>query len=76
MNWEERISIDPKVLVGKPVVRGTRIAVEFVVELLAEGWTEQQIIENYPGLTHDDVLACLRYASEVLKSEKVYLVQQ
>ena len=72
MNWEDRITIDPKVLTGKPVVCGTRIAVEFVVELLAEGWTEQQIIENYPGLTHDDVLACLRYASDVLKSEKVY----
>ncbi|MFP4172979.1 MAG: DUF433 domain-containing protein [Candidatus Hydrogenedentota bacterium] len=72
MNWEDRITIDPKVLTGKPVVRGTRIAVEFVVELLAEGWSEQQIIENYPGLTHEDVLACLRYASDVLKSEKVY----
>ncbi|HNR29989.1 MAG TPA: DUF433 domain-containing protein [Candidatus Hydrogenedentes bacterium] len=76
MNWEDRITIDPKVLVGKPVIRGTRIAVEFVVELLAEGWTEQQVAENYPGLTHDDILACLRYASEVLKSEKVYLVHQ
>lgn len=63
MNWEERIIVDPKILVGKPVIRGTRLAVEFIVDLLAEGWTEAQIIENYPGITHDDVLACLTYAT-------------
>jgi uncharacterized protein (DUF433 family) len=74
MNWEDRITIDPKVLVGKPVIRGTRLSVEFIVGLLAEGWTEQQVLDNYPGLVHDDMLACLRYASDVLKSEKVYLV--
>jgi uncharacterized protein (DUF433 family) len=74
MNWEERITIDPKILVGKPVIRGTRIAVEFVVDLLAQGWSERQILENYPGLTHEDILACLNYASETLKSEKVYPV--
>jgi uncharacterized protein (DUF433 family) len=62
------------VLVGKPVIRGTRLSVEFIVGLLAEGWTEQQVLDNYPGLVHDDMLACLRYASDVLKSEKVYLV--
>lgn len=73
MNWEERITVDPKVLVGKPVIKGTRLAVEFIIELLANGWTEQQILENYPGITHEDILACLRYASETLKSERVYL---
>jgi uncharacterized protein (DUF433 family) len=57
---------------GKPVIKGTRLAVEFVVELLGEGWTEQQIVGQYPGLTADDVRACLRYASHVLSSEKVY----
>ena len=73
MNWEERIEINPKVLVGKPVIRGTRLAVEFVVELLANGWTEPQIIENYTGITHEDISACLHYATEMLKSERVYL---
>ena len=73
MNWEERIEINPKVLVGKPVIRGTRLAVEFVVELLANGWSEQQIIENYTGITHEDISACLHYATEMLKSERVYL---
>lgn len=76
MNWKDRITIDPHILTGKPVVKGTRIAVEFVVELLSEGWSEQQILDNYPGLSHEDVLACLRYASDVLKSEHVYLVSQ
>jgi uncharacterized protein (DUF433 family) len=76
MNWEDRITIDPRVLTGKPVVRGTRIAVEFVVEFLSEGWSEQQILDNYPGLSHEDLLACLRYASKVLKSERIYLVPQ
>lgn len=73
MNWQERIEINPGVLVGKPVIRGTRLAVEFIVELLANGWSQQQIVQNYPGITHDDILACLRYASEMLKSERVYL---
>jgi uncharacterized protein (DUF433 family) len=73
MNWHDRISIDPQVLVGKPVVRGTRLAVEFIIDLLAQGWTVTQILENYPGLTPEDVSACLKYASEILKSERVYL---
>lgn len=68
-----RIEINPKVLVGKPVIRGTRLAVEFIVELLANGWSEQQIIENYPGVAHEDISACLHYAAEMLKSERVYL---
>ena len=59
MNWEEQIEINPKVLVGKPVIRRTRLAVEFVVELLANGWSEPQIIENYAGITHEDISACL-----------------
>lgn len=72
MTWQERISIDPKVLVGKPAVKGTRIAVELVVELLAKGWTQEQILESYPNLTAGDIRACLAYASEVLHAERVY----
>jgi uncharacterized protein (DUF433 family) len=73
MDWQDRITVDPKVLVGKPVVRGTRLAVEFIIDLLAREWSEQQILDSYPGLTHEDVTACLKYASETLKSERVYL---
>ncbi|MCG2709684.1 MAG: DUF433 domain-containing protein [Thermodesulfovibrionales bacterium] len=72
MGWRDRIAIDPAVLEGKPVIKGTRIAVEFVIDLLAQGWTEPEILRNYPGLTHEDILACLKYAGETLDSEKVF----
>ncbi len=72
MGWQERIITNPDILVGKPVIRGTRIAVEFVIDLLAQGWTESEILRNYPGLTHEDIQACLAYASNVLHAEKVY----
>jgi len=75
MTWQERISIDPEVLVGKPVIRGTRLAVEFIIGLLAEGWSEQDIIDNYPGVTREDIRACLSYANSVLQSERVYPLQ-
>jgi uncharacterized protein (DUF433 family) len=72
MVWQDRISVDPKVLVGKPVIKGTRIAVEFVLELLAESWSHEQILENYPQLTPDDIQAALHYAAEALRQERVY----
>lgn len=75
MGWEDRIAIDPAVLVGKPVVKGTRLAVEFIIDLLAQGWSEAQILDNYPGLTSEDVHACLSYASAALRDEKVYPLQ-
>jgi len=72
MSWQDRIILDPEVLAGKPVIKGTRIAVEFVIDLLAQEWTESDILENYPGLTHEDLKACLGYASAVMHAEKVY----
>ena len=72
MNWRDRITLDVAVLAGKPVVRGSRLAVDFIVGLLGQGWTEADILRNYPGITHDDIAACLQYASEILQSEKVY----
>ena len=74
MNWQERITIDPNILVAKPVVKGTRLAVDFIIDLLAQGWSEPEILRNYPGLTHDDIQARLAYASAMLKTEKVYLL--
>jgi uncharacterized protein (DUF433 family) len=67
-----RITLDPQVLAGKPVVRGTRLAVEFVIGLMADGWAEADIIANYPGVTHEDIIACLAYARDVLTFEKVF----
>jgi uncharacterized protein (DUF433 family) len=72
MNWQERIVLDPEVMTGKPVIRGTRLAVEFIIDLLARGWTEADILRNYPGLTREDIQACLGYASAALRVEKVY----
>jgi len=75
MNWEEHIVINPEILVGKPVIKGTRLAVEFIIDLLAQSWTEEEILHNYAGITREDIHACLSYASETLKMEKVYPVQ-
>ncbi|MFQ5750798.1 MAG: DUF433 domain-containing protein [bacterium] len=72
MSWQNRITIDPGIVVGKAVVKGTRLAVEFIIDLLAQGWSETEILRNYPGLTQEDIQACLSYASEMLRTEKVY----
>lgn len=69
---DQRITIDPEILLGKPVIKGTRLSVEFIVGLLAQGWTFEQIIENYPGLAREDILAALEYARDRLADEKVY----
>jgi uncharacterized protein (DUF433 family) len=74
MELRDRIVLNPEVLTGKPVIRGTRLAVEFIVDLLGQGWSEAQVLENYPWITHEDILACLQYASQQLKSERVYTV--
>ena len=74
MNWTERITVDPKILVGKPIVKGTRISVEFVIDLLGRGWTVEQVLKEYDHLTRDDIQACLAYAGDVLKSERIYLL--
>jgi len=67
-----RIALDPKVLAGKPVIRGTRLSVEFIIGLMADGWSEADILANYPGVTHEDVIACLAYARDALSSEMVF----
>ena len=72
MIWKDRIAIDTKILAGKPVINGTRMAVEFVVGLLADGWTFETILDNYPQLKREDILAALAYANEVLKEERVF----
>jgi uncharacterized protein (DUF433 family) len=72
MHWKDRIETNPDVLAGKPVVAGTRISVELIVELLAQDWSHEEILEQYPGLSCDDIQACLHYASERLQSERIY----
>ncbi len=72
MTVTDRIETNPKVMLGKPVIRGTRLAVEFIIDLLAQGWPEDEILRNYPGLERADIQACLAYVSVLLRSEKVY----
>jgi uncharacterized protein (DUF433 family) len=67
-----RIGLDPAVLVGKPVILGTRLSVEFIIGLLAEGWSEVDVLESYPGVTHEDIIACLAYARDAISAEKVF----
>ena len=72
MSEHPRITLAPDVLAGKPVIHGTRLSVEFIIGLMAEGWSEADISENYPGVTHEDIIACLAYARDTLRSEKVF----
>jgi uncharacterized protein (DUF433 family) len=71
-DWRERIVVDPKVLVGKPVIRGTRLSVEFILDLLANDWTIEQIQNEYPQLEREDIMAVLKYTAEMVKEEKIY----
>jgi uncharacterized protein (DUF433 family) len=70
--WRERITVDPAVLVGKPVVRGTRLSVELILDLVAEGWSFDDLLEGYPGLTVEDIRACVAYARDVLVEVQVF----
>ncbi|MGZ8217832.1 DUF433 domain-containing protein [Methylomagnum sp.] len=69
MNWQNHIVSDPDTLFGKPRIKGTRIGVEFVLDLLASGWTEAMILENYPHLTPEDLQAVFAFVRECLKEE-------
>ena len=69
-HWTDRIVIDEAVLTGKPVIKGTRLAIELIIDLLAHGWTETEILENYPGIVVEDIRACLAYASATLYAEE------
>ena len=63
----ERITLSPKIMVGKPIIRGTRLTVQYILNLLAHGASIDEILQEYKGLTKEDILACLLYASETLK---------
>jgi len=76
MKYNDRIVIDPSILGGKPIIKGTRLSVEFILELLGNDWSHETIIGNYPQLENEDVLAALNYASNLLKTEHIYPVPQ
>lgn len=69
MDWRERLVSNPDVLLGKPVVKGTRLSVELILGWLASGWTHARILESYPSLVQDDILAALAFAAEMMRDE-------
>ncbi len=69
LEWRDRITSDPAVLVGKPVIKGTRISVELILGWLANGWTYEQLLEAYPHITREDILASLSFSEEMLRDE-------
>lgn len=72
IDWRKFIHSDPEVLLGKPVVKGTRLSVEFILGLFAEGWTEQQLIENYPKLSKEIIRAVFAFATDCMREESLY----
>ncbi|MFH2032461.1 MAG: DUF433 domain-containing protein [Bacteroidota bacterium] len=72
MNKLKRIEINPAILTGKPVIRGTRIPVELIVKLIAQRWTDEQIIKEYPALKKEDIREALYYAEMLVSNEEVY----
>jgi uncharacterized protein (DUF433 family) len=72
MDWQQYIHSDPKILLGKPTVKGTRLSVEFLLGLFAAGWTEQQVLENYPTLTSEGLRAVFAFTAECMREESLY----
>ena len=72
MRWHDHIHSDPSILLGKPVIRGTRLSVEFLLGLLAEGWTERDILESYPQLSREALRAVFAFAAECTRDELVH----
>lgn len=75
-NWQDRITVDNAVLAGKPAIRGTRIAVDLLMDRLADGWSMEDILTAYPRLTREDVLAAIRFVTEVFREEEYVAVRK
>jgi uncharacterized protein (DUF433 family) len=72
MDWRQYIHSDPDILLGKPVIKGTRLSVDFILRLFSQGWTEKQVLANYPTLTSEALRAAFTYAAESLGEEFLY----
>lgn len=72
MDWRQYITSDSGVLLGKPVIKGTRLSVDFILGLFAAGWSEEQVLENYPTLTSDAVRAAFAFALDCVREEIVF----
>ena len=74
MNWRDYIQSDSGILQGKPVVKGTRLAVDFILSLYATGWTQRQILESYPTLSPEALRAVFAFSAECMREEAIYAV--
>jgi uncharacterized protein (DUF433 family) len=74
-DWRDRIVMDPETLVGKPTMKGARISVELILGWLGSGWGVDDVLENYPHITREDVLAALSFAAEFMRDERFVLTQ-
>ncbi len=68
LNWKKRIVLNPKVLTGKHVVNGTRLSIDFILELLAQGWSKEEVLKNYPQLKETDLKAVIEYSVNLLRT--------
>ncbi len=75
-DWNQRIISDPEVLMGKPCVKGTRIAVELILGWLANGWSHEQVLEAYPHVTREDILAALAFAADMMRDEQYVAIHK
>jgi len=62
MKYKDKIEVNPEVMAGKPIIKGTRISVEFILELIVSGWNTEEILKNYPQLKKDDIVAAIEYS--------------
>lgn len=69
MNWKDHIISDPNILLGKPTIKGTRISVELILELLESGWTERMILNSYPNITEDSLRSVFSYLKDCIQQE-------
>lgn len=74
IDWREHIHSDPQILTGKPVIKKTRLAVDFILELFANGWSMQQVLESYPTLTPQALQAVFAFAAECMREESLYIL--
>jgi uncharacterized protein (DUF433 family) len=72
MDWRDHIHSDPGILSGKPVIKGTRLSVEFLLELFAKGWSEEQVLDSYPALSRESLRAVFAFAAESARDERAF----
>jgi uncharacterized protein (DUF433 family) len=76
MEWKNYIESNREILNGKPVIKGTRISVQFILDLFSNGWTKEQILENYPNLTSETINAVFAFLAEVMQDEAIYILKK